>query len=46
VTISWTGVGWLEEAPAASGPWYQSARQANPQTQVATDELKFYRVRQ
>jgi hypothetical protein len=46
VTVAWTGVGMLEEASGASGPWYGSALQDNPQTLVATDQMKFYRVRQ
>ena len=46
VTISWTGVGALEEASSVSGPWSPSPNQNNPQTIPATGGLKFYRVRQ
>ena len=45
VTISWTGVGLLEEAGSVSGPWYTSTNQGNPQIVPATALMKFYRVR-
>jgi hypothetical protein len=32
VTLSWTGGGTLQEAPAITGPWTDSLSQANPQT--------------
>jgi hypothetical protein len=32
ITLSWTGGGTLQEAPAITGPWTDSLSQANPQT--------------
>lgn len=32
LTVSWTGAGTLQEAPAITGPWTDSLSQANPQT--------------
>lgn len=46
VTISWTGVGTLEEATAITGPWSDSANQNNPQVVPATGPRKFFRIRQ
>jgi hypothetical protein len=46
VTISWTGVGLLEEASSLAGPWYTSADQGNPHSVAATGTMKFYRIRQ
>jgi len=46
VTISWTGVGLLEEASLVRGPWYTLPNQGNPQTTAASGTMKFYRVRQ
>jgi hypothetical protein len=46
VTLSWTGVGTLEEATSVIGPWTDSANQNNPQTVPATGARKFYRLRQ
>jgi hypothetical protein len=46
LTLSWTGGGTLEEAPAVTGPWTTSASQANPQTVPASTGLKFYRLKQ
>jgi len=46
VTISWTGVGTLEEATLVRGPWCPSPNQNNPQTAPVTGGKKFYRIRQ
>ncbi len=46
VKISWTGVGFLEEATAVGGPWYLASSQTNPQTIPAASQMKLYRVRQ
>jgi len=46
VTISWKGVGTLEEATLAHGPWCPSPNQNNPQTAPVTGGKKFYRIRQ
>jgi hypothetical protein len=46
VTISWNGVGTLEEATSATGPWCPSPNQNNPQTVPATGSTTFYRIRQ
>lgn len=46
VTISWAGVGLLEEASSVTGVWGPSPNQNNPQTIPAAAGLKFYRVRQ
>lgn len=44
VILSWTGGGTLQEAPAVTGPWTDSANQANPQRLPAAG-TKFFRVR-
>lgn len=44
VTLSWTGVGVLEETSALGGGWTPSSNQSNPQTIPATG-IKFYRLR-
>ena len=46
VTISWTGVGTLEEATLVAGPWCPSPNQNNPQMAPLTGGAKFYRIRQ
>jgi hypothetical protein len=46
VTISWTGVGTLEEATLVRGPWCPSPNQNNPQMAPVTGGKKFYRIRQ
>jgi hypothetical protein len=48
VTISWSGIGELEEAPTLSGPWQTSPYQTNPAIipiQPLLGSL-FYRIRQ
>ncbi len=47
VIISWSGAGWvLQEAPAVTGPWEDSADQSNPQTRtVAAGSARFFRMR-
>jgi PA domain-containing protein len=45
VTLSWTGVGQLEESLSAAGPWYPSANQNNPQTVPASGKMRLYRLR-
>jgi len=45
LTLSWTGLGILEEATSLGGSWSTSANQANPQTIPATGPMKFYRIR-
>jgi hypothetical protein len=44
--ISWTGLGALQQAPTATGPWSDAASQANPQPLSATGNAQFYRLRQ
>ncbi len=46
-TISWSGAGWvLQEAPAVTGPWEDSADQNNPQSRsVAAGSARFFRMR-
>ena len=46
VTLSWTGTGTLQEAASVTGPWTNSANQANPQTTPATGAAKYYRISQ
>lgn len=46
VTVSWTGQGTLEAAPAVSGPWTTVAGAANPYTTTATGAALFFRVKQ
>ena len=47
VTVSWTGVGMLEEAATlVRGPWGASSNQNNPQTIPSAGSAKFYRIRQ
>jgi hypothetical protein len=41
VLLQWQGLGVLEEAPTASGPWVTSSDQANPQTRAAV-AAQFY----
>ncbi len=47
VTVSWSGEGRvLEEAPAVTGPWEDSADQNNPQTRTVTaGSARFLRTR-
>ena len=45
LTLSWTGVGILEEASSVTGPWQPSANQANPQVVSATGNIKLYRLK-
>jgi hypothetical protein len=44
--LSWTSTGVLQEAPAVTGPWADSANQGNPQALSATNAATFYRLRQ
>ena len=44
VTLSWTGAGALQRAPTVTGPWADSANQANPQSVLATNAAGFYRL--
>lgn len=44
--LSWTSTGILQQAPAVTGPWADSANQSNPQTLSATNTAEFYRLRQ
>jgi len=46
VTLSWTGTGTLQEAASVTGPWTNSANQANPQTTPAAGAAKYYRISQ
>ncbi len=46
VTISWTGLGTLEQADAVIGGWTVSTNQGNPQTIAAPASKRFYRIRQ
>jgi hypothetical protein len=44
--LSWTGGGTLQYAPAVTGPWTNSANQANPQVLSITNTAQFFRLRQ
>jgi hypothetical protein len=44
VTISWVGAGTLQEAPAVTGPWSNSASQTNPQTRAAGGTMRYFRL--
>jgi hypothetical protein len=44
--LSWTSIGTLQSAPMLTGPWSDSANQANPQTISATSTNQFFRLRQ
>ncbi len=44
--LSWTSAGVLQEAPAVTGPWTNSANQGNPQVLSATNAATFYRLKQ
>jgi hypothetical protein len=44
--LSWTSTGTLQSAPAVTGPWTDSANQANPQTLSTTNLAQFFRLRQ
>jgi hypothetical protein len=46
VTLSWTGSGTLEETTSLPPSWGPAANQNNPQTVAATNNHKFYRIRQ
>jgi len=46
VTISWTGLGTLEQADAVTGGWTSATNQNNPQTITAAVAKRFYRIRQ
>jgi hypothetical protein len=46
VTLSWTGIGLLEEATSVRGLWGAASSQNNPQTVPASGSPKFYRIRQ
>lgn len=46
VSLSWTSIGTLQEAPAVTGPWTDSANQANPQVLNTTNSSTFYRLHQ
>jgi hypothetical protein len=45
VTISWAGIGSLEQANLVKGPWSTAPNQNNPQTMPASGTMRFYRVR-
>jgi len=45
-TLSWTSTGTLQEAPAITGPWTDSANTNNPQVVGITNAANFYRLRQ
>jgi len=44
--LSWNSIGTLQSAPTPTGPWSDSAIQANPQTISATSTNQFFRLRQ
>jgi hypothetical protein len=44
VTISWSGVGTLQESANANGPWSNSASQTNPQTRAAAGAMRYFRL--
>jgi hypothetical protein len=44
--LSWTGSGTLQAAPIVTGPWTDSANQANPQMLSTTNSAQFFRLRQ
>jgi hypothetical protein len=46
VNLSWTSTGTLQSAPAVTGPWTDSANQANPQVVIRTNSAMFFRLRQ
>lgn len=46
VTLSWTGVGELQEAGLVTGPYSTIINQANPSTLSATNGQSYYRIRQ
>jgi hypothetical protein len=46
LSLSWTGVGTLQSAASAKGPWTDALNQANPQTIATTNSASFFRLRQ
>jgi hypothetical protein len=44
--LSWTGTGTLQAAPTVTGPWTDSANQANPQMLSTTNSAQFFRLKQ
>ena len=44
--LSWTGTGTLQVAPIVTGPWTDSANQANPQMLSTTNSAQFFRLKQ
>jgi hypothetical protein len=46
VNLSWTSTGTLQSAQAVTGPWTDSANQANPQVVTRTNSAMFFRLRQ
>jgi hypothetical protein len=44
--LSWTGTGTLQVAPIVTGPWTDSANQANPQILSTTNSAQFFRLQQ
>lgn len=46
LSLSWTGAGTLQQAPALTGPWTPSANQSNPQVLVTTNSAMFFRLSQ
>ncbi|MDB6068516.1 MAG: hypothetical protein JWR26_4724 [Pedosphaera sp.] len=46
IQLSWTSTGTLQEAPAVTGPWTDSANQADPQNITTTGAARFFRLRQ
>ena len=46
VSLSWTGVGTIEQSASLTAPnWQPASSQANPQTLSTTDAMKFFRVK-
>jgi hypothetical protein len=45
-SLSWISTGTLQEAPAVTGPWMDSANQTNPQVLATTNSAIFYRLQQ
>ncbi|SPE51167.1 exported hypothetical protein [Verrucomicrobia bacterium] len=46
VVLSWTGVGELQRAASAGGPYYRTANQNSPQTNGISLSQQYFRVRQ
>jgi hypothetical protein len=46
LTLSWMGAGELQQAATVNGPYYRTATAYNPQTNAASFNQLFYRVRQ